>query len=210
MFGEVLYKKVKQFSRNHPFIFLILILSSFGLLYYILKQFAWGVVIANFVAMMFTTEGGAALWFAEGYPVRSIIYLAIAANVLNIGIDWLVVRQMLYMEKLVAIIDLINESVSTLWWRVIGILGFRNNGRKTDYTDQVKNSVHGLAHWKLLFIVCVCGVIPRFVTVVVGGTAIGVFLINYKKLGWLGWFALLMGIGIRIAYVVAFWRRVYP
>ncbi|MFH1207911.1 MAG: hypothetical protein V1668_04960 [Patescibacteria group bacterium] len=210
LFGEVLYKNVKQFSQKHPFVFLICMLSGLGLAYYALKQFAWGVVIANFVATMVSTEAGVGLWFSDGYLTTTIVVIAAAANILNLGIDLLVVRQMLYMEKVVAIIDLINNSVAALWWAIVGILGFQKKENRTDYTDQVKHAVHGLAHWKLLIVIFACGAAPRLMTVVIGGTVIGVFLINYKRLGWLGWLALSVGIGFRIAYVIAFWRRMYP
>ena len=210
LFGEVLYKNVKQFSQKHPFVFLICMLSSLALAYYALKQFVWGVVIANFVATMVSTEAGVGLWFADGYLTTPIVVIAAAANILNLGIDLLVVRQMLYMEKVVAIIDLINNSVAALWWAIVGTLGFQKKEIRTDYTDQVKHAVHGLAHWKLLIVIFACGAVPRLMTVVVGGTVIGVFLINYKRLGWLGWLVLSVGIGFRIAYVIAFWRRMYP
>jgi hypothetical protein len=211
---DVLCNRLYRFPKMHPFYFLMILGLSSTTSYFLLEQYTWGKIITSFVLAMFSSEAGAWKLFSDGHSVRSVFVTITFANTINLFLDWVFVAELLYMPRLMALVASVNSTLEYIWQK--GKMIVLNGKTETvdvslpsHYTDQVKETVKGYSHGRLLAVVFFAALLPRALTVVIGGTLIGVFLIKYKKLGWRGWCTLVLGILVKNICVVLFFLIFY-
>lgn len=194
--------------------FLLALVLFAAVIFFILEQFGWGKTVTTLALTVISSEAGAWRWFANGYSLFYVLWLLIAVNTVNVLLDWLLVAELLNMPKVLYVINWINSVFSNLWGWLKKTLIFKKSkdhqtAEPVDLTEQFKESFKQYSQPKLLFAVFITAALPRFLTIIVGGTAIAIFLITYKKLGWPGWLALIAGVMFRIVYIVTFFRWIY-
>jgi len=200
------YRLARIWFRRNPFKGLLIVAALFFCAgagaYAYLDQYSWGRIFNRLVFTMLSSEASSTTMYAQSQPFRVIIGYVIAADLCGIMIDLFVVNRLIAWKFFKSKIDWLSKQLKALFRILRGWIPLsRKKSRIASQFyipfDVVRNHINDIKKNPSkvgLGGVMILAAIPRLPFMIVGGVSLGVFIIKYNRLGYLGWIAL--GIGI--------------
>lgn len=222
-----LFAHVRFFARRRPILFMFTVLFVVGILYFTLEQFAWGEEINRFVKLLFSAEVFLWDYYEDGITWYYALGLLVLADIVSFTFDYFITRQLFFAPRVKILLNLIWEAgkrilgISKVYLKQIkemlpssnrhaAIVGGRtSSGRSWNPLINAMKDFSRDPTKANLFWVRVFAATPRIFTVVIGGTAVAVGLVNLNSYGRPGWRAVIEGMIIRTIGTVAFYEIVF-
>lgn len=211
-----LFARLRIIARRRPIIFLLVVLFTIGLAIVILEQYVWGRAANRFFLLLFSAEGFLWTWYQEGVRWPGALGLLILADIVSFSFDYFVTRQLLFVPRVRMVVHVVWNACKNSWYFIRGKTADYDLVNQTSVKD---GSWNPIANWMSsikrdpskanLRVVRIIAATPRVFTVVIGGTAIAIFLVRYNNYGKKGIRAVLEGMAIRTIGTVLFYELIF-